>query len=142
MTYDDFHNLSSDQMLELLVSLSFDLWASIHAPERGVPDYALAKDITHKMTYGIAKFRNVAAFFTADFEYSSIEETQDYAREIASYMDIYGDQTPLPVFREFADWVGTTERLKRERERLARRNPNTLIEDIEEYLETHRTAYF
>ncbi|MCB0212990.1 MAG: hypothetical protein KDJ52_26845 [Anaerolineae bacterium] len=142
MTYDELHNLSSEQMLDLLVSLSFDLWASIHAPEQGLPDYALAKDITRKMTYGIAKFRNVAAFFTADFEYSSIEETQDYAREIASYMTIYGDQTPLPVFREFADWVGTTERLKRERERLARRNPNSLIEDIEEYLETHRTAHF
>lgn len=142
MSYDDLENLSSDQMLELLTSLSYDLWVSIHAPDRGYPDYDTARDITRKMTYGIIKFRNVAAFFTADFEYSSIEDTQDYAKEIANYLKIYGDQTPLPVFREFADWVGTTERLKREQERLSRRSPNSLIQDVEEYLELHRTAYF
>lgn len=142
MTYDDLHNLSSDQMLELLSGLAYELWSSVHAPKHGVPDYELARAITEKMTYGIIKFRNVAAFFTADFEYSGIEDTQAYAREIAGYLRVYGQQTPLPVVREFVDWVGTTERLKRERRRLAQQSPNSLIEEIETYLEMYRTAYF
>ncbi|MCB0181403.1 MAG: hypothetical protein KDI62_24465 [Anaerolineae bacterium] len=141
MTFDDLDDLSSDQMLELLTDLCFDLWASIHATDDGLPDYPLARGIIRKMTYGIAKFRNVAAFFTADFEYSSIEDTQEYAREIASYLNEYGNRVPLPVYREFVDWITTTERLKRERERTARQSSTSLIEEVEEYLEMHRTTH-
>lgn len=141
MTFDDLDHLSSDQMLELLTDLCFDLWASIHTADDGLPDYTLAREIIRKMTYGIAKFRNVAAFFTADFEYSSIEDTQEYAREIAGYLNEYGSRVPLPVYREFVDWITTTERLKRERERMARQSSASLIEEVEEYLEMHRTTH-
>jgi hypothetical protein len=138
MTVDEFEGLTSEEMLDLLANLTYDLWESINDPDNDVPNYDVAKVITRMMTYGILKYRNVAAYFTADFEHSSIEETQIYAREIASYIDEFGDRTPLPVYREFADWVDTTEQVKVERLRQANKSRTSLFEDIEDFLAAHK----
>ena len=138
MTVDEFEDLTSEEMLDLLSNLTYDLWESINDPDDDVRNYDVAKVITRMMTYGIVKYRNVAAYFTADFEHSSIEETQIYAQEIADYIDEFGDRTPLPVYREFADWVDTTEQVKVERLRRATKSRTSLFEDIEDFLSAHK----
>lgn len=151
MNFQDFINLPEAEMFKEVEAYHLALSDLMNDPDpEKLFDWEDVLACCHAIAYGITKYRNIAAYYSVDAE--NIEGNQEYAQEIRKYIEQqltarklierltltgaiegYELDFPLPVLREFYDWIEDTRYRKDDQDQESQ--GFSTVDSVEDYLD-------